>query len=106
MSGGYFANAVRPKEPGGRQGARPAGLRARRVQGASSIRNTLMELEIDLLGKPTVFRISRNGHEPIVDVDQVEAVVRRSKPARSTWIRSAPIRCGRTRETSVGRRAT
>ena len=32
-----------------------------------------------------MYRISRNGHEPIVDVDQVEAiepVVRRSKPGR------------------------
>ena len=32
-----------------------------------------------------MYRISRNGHEPIVDVDQVEAiepVVRSSKPGR------------------------
>ena len=43
-----------------------------------------------------MIRISRNGQEPIVDVDQVEAIkpaIRLSEMADSTWMRSAPLRC-------------
>jgi len=43
-----------------------------------------------------MYRISRDGHEPIIDVDQVEAiesVIRSSKPVATMLTSSAPIPC-------------
>jgi hypothetical protein len=43
-----------------------------------------------------MYRIRRNGPEPIIDVDQVEAIepaIRSSKRGVTMWMKSVPIRC-------------